>query len=103
MSNAGVLPYFDDTDGNRWEVLAMNFCIDFGGRQCQIECQRNNNDGTYPSKTFVVYGVSGYFFQWDSTEIQHSEPEADSRLYKSVMQLFRDFDEVQNSNFKVPD
>lgn len=96
----GILPYFKDTDGNRWEVLSMNWCIDFGGRQCQVKCQRNNDDNTFPSKTFVIFGT-GTFAQYNYYEVASCTPEADTQFYKSVMQMFRDFDEVQDPDFPV--
>jgi hypothetical protein len=102
MEMNGILPYFNDDDGNRWEVLSMNFCIDFGGRQCHIECQRNNSDNMFPEKTFVIYGISGHFFQWDSTECQSAIVESDSTFYTHVMDMFRAFDEVKNPDWVVP-
>lgn len=53
------LPFIEDVLGNRWEVLAINFCVDFGGRQAQIEVQNitinEARDFTYyyQSKLFV--------------------------------------------------
>ena len=54
------LPFIEDTLGNRWEVLTINFCVDFGGRQAQIEVQNLTTNETrhftyyYQSKLFVV-------------------------------------------------
>lgn len=53
------LPFIEDSLGNRWEVLSINFCVDFGGRQAQIEVQNLESNETrgfsyyYRSKLFV--------------------------------------------------
>lgn len=85
------LPYFEDTEGNRWEILDMSWCVDWGGRQCHITCQRNNGDTQYPVKSFVIYGVDGGFCQWDRDEVQPSEP-VKGKFYECVMQMFKVFD-----------
>lgn len=86
------LPHFFDNLGNRWEVLSMNFCVDWGGRQCQIECQRNNNDGVWPTKAFVIHYLGQSFKQWDSTELVDCSPCKDT-FYKLVINMFKEFDE----------
>lgn len=50
--NIDYLPFIEDVDGNRWEVLGLNFCVDFGGRQAQIEVQ---NLSTNQTKDFTYY------------------------------------------------
>lgn len=85
------LPYFKDNDDNTWNILSMNWCIDWGGRQCQIECQRNNGDGIYPIKSFVIYGLTGEFRQWDEEEVISCTPIKDG-FYKHVMDMFKYFD-----------
>ena len=85
------LPHFKDTDDNTWEVLSMDWCVDFGGRQCQIQCQRNNGDELYPEKTFVIYGLDGEFCQWDSEEVGEHKP-VRGIFYKAIMDMFRLFD-----------
>lgn len=53
------LPFINDVFGNRWEVLSINFCVDFGGRQAQVEVQNLSTNETrdftyyYQSKLFV--------------------------------------------------
>ena len=84
------LPFLEDEQGNRWEVLQMDWCVDFGGRQCQIECQRNNGDGTFPIKSFVIYGKDGDFRQWDRKVGNHKPVKG--MFYKSVMDMFLQFD-----------
>lgn len=86
------LPHFFDKDGNKFDVLSMDFCIDFGGRQCQIECQRNNDDGTYPIKDFTIFYLSGVFSQRSSEQICDSDP-VKCKFYDCVMQIFKVFQE----------
>jgi len=86
------LPHFYDHHDNCWDVLEMNWCIDWGGRQCQVNCQLNNNGNTYPQKTFVIYGLTGEFTQWDSDELMNSIPDIDNEFYRHVMSLFKVFD-----------
>lgn len=85
------LPHFTDEDTNCWSVLSMSWCVDFGGRQCQIECQRENGDGKSPVKTFVIYGKTGEFVQWSSGEVCDSVPKK-GLFYTKVMTMFKDFD-----------
>jgi hypothetical protein len=85
------LPHFSDESGNRWEVLSMNFCVDFGGRQCQIEAQSIDEDGTYVEKTFVIYYLGGEFSQWDSEECVDATP-IKGKLYDLIIMMFEAFD-----------
>lgn len=82
------LPSFSDQEGNIWNVLQMNWCVDFGGRQCQIECQMENGGDM---KTFVIYGLDGDFRQWSKDECCDSQPEK-GLFYKKVMEMFKAFD-----------
>lgn len=86
-------PHFYDTNENKFDVLEMHFCIDFGGRQCQIEAQLNNGDGNYPTKTFVIYYKTNDFTQWDSKEELDSTPVKD-KFFNAVIALFKAFDEA---------
>ena len=86
------LPHFFDEDGNKFDVLSMNFCIDFGGRQCQIECQRNNDDGTYPVKDFTIFYLKQEFTQRNDEQVCDSTP-VKGVLYDCVMQMFKAFAE----------
>lgn len=54
------LPFVEDSEGNRWEVLSINFCVDFGGRQAQIEVQ---NLSTNESKGFIYFYQSKLFLE----------------------------------------
>lgn len=54
------LPFVEDAEGNRWEVLSINFCVDFGGRQAQIEVQ---NLSTNESKDFIYFYQSKLFLE----------------------------------------
>ena len=87
----GYLAYLEDEQANRWEVLRMDWCVDFGGRQCQIECQRQNGDGNFPTKTFVIYGLDGEFTQWNNGEVGDHEP-IKGDFYTAVMGMFSLFD-----------
>lgn len=80
------LPHFEDNLGNRWEVLSLHFCVDFGGRQCHIETQRNNGDGKYPAKTFVIYYLDQKFIQWDHEECVDVLP-LKGKLYDLIMAM----------------
>ena len=85
------LPHFTDDRDNRWEVLSLDFCVDFGGRQCQIETQRNNGDEHYPTKTFVIYYLSQEFVQWSREEYEDVEP-IKGKFYDLIMAMFKAFD-----------
>ncbi len=84
------LPWFEDTDGRKWDVLSLNFCVDWGGRQCQIEAQTQDGD-KYSTKSFVVYYLGEVFAQWDSEEYTSVTP-VKGMLYECVMQMFNTFD-----------
>lgn len=92
-----LLPYFIDQNDNTWELLSINVCIDFGGRQAQMEFQRNNEDGTYPTKTFVYYYNSDEFVQWDREEVEDITVDMDTyretKLYRAIIPLFSEFGE----------
>ena len=91
------LPHFEDDQGNVWEMLQINVCIDFGGRQAQIEFQRNNDDGTFPVKTFVYCYNSDEFRQWDSEELEDIQINMasfrETAMYKAIRPLFSEFGE----------
>jgi hypothetical protein len=60
------LPHFFTTDGRKWNILEMRVCVDFGGRQMQIEAQC---DGEWKLlKTFVYHYLTDEFKQWDREE-----------------------------------
>ena len=81
------LPHFFDDAGNKFNVLSMSFCVDFGGRQCQVECQMDNGDDRYPIKDFTIYWKSKDFTQRDSKQVCDTTPEK-SDFYHSVVNMF---------------
>lgn len=85
------LPNFSDSDGNHWGVLRVDWYVDFGGRACDIEAQRENGDKKFPSKSFTIYGLSGEFVQHSKDEVCDSMPNK-GLFYKSMMAMFKAFD-----------
>lgn len=88
------LPFIEDTEKNRWEVLSVNFCVDFGGRQAEIDVQ---NLQTNEEKTFVYFYHSQLFVDFKG------EIELRKGLFSDMMHnMFEAFDriskEVENAN-----
>lgn len=84
------LPHFFTEDGRKWSVLEMHVCVDFGGRQIQIEAQC---DGEWDlQKTFVYYYCSDTFVQWDSEECIDISPKS-GKLTQSLKYMFDIFAE----------
>lgn len=84
------MPHMKDTNGNVWTLLSMNFCIDFGGRACQMEFQ-TEVDGQFKTKSFVIYWKSKEFVQWDSSEFADCTP-VKGLLFQKVIEMFDAFD-----------
>lgn len=90
------LPFFVDDDNNKWELLSVNYCIDFGGRQAQCEFQRNNGDNYFPQKAFVYYYLEDNFVQWSSEEVIDIQGNIDSPLKDQLRNMFKQFDNEEN-------
>ena len=87
-----MLPKFIDTLNRSWDVLEIHFCIDFGGRQAQIECQLHE-EGNYKVKTFVYCYLRNEFTQWNSTEVCDSEVDINQDFFKTLRNMFLAFDD----------
>jgi len=82
------MPHLFTNTGDKWDVLEMHFCIDFGGRQVQIEAQ---NTGTYVTKAFVYYYMDDSFMQWDSSEHVDAQP-LNGKLTDVLKHMFEVFE-----------
>lgn len=92
-----MFPYFLDTDGRKWDVCGIHFCVDWGGRQAQMECQWYD-DEKYHMKTFVYYYLTNEFTQWNSTEICDSTADVDGLFITSLHNMFKLFDNGERAS-----
>ena len=83
-----ILPYIESEDGDVWNVLAVHFCIDFGGRQAQIEVQSTT---THPCRWFTIYYLVDEFIG-DEEVIP-----VKGAFYNQIMSMFEYFDENGSS------
>lgn len=85
------MPRFYDTEDREWTILELHFCINFGGRSIEMECQWENS-GKFYTKWFVYYYLTNTINQWDANELVSVEVSADQPLIKQFHTMYKLFD-----------
>jgi hypothetical protein len=85
------LPHITDCEDTCWHLLEMHFCIDFGGRQIQMEFQREE-EGNYITKSATFYYLENSFETEIDVDRSSDETQKMFGIFDAAFGAFAEYD-----------